>query len=271
MTGQRSPYAVVVLELTGAGACEEMAAAMVGQAAEGSVPLRAMRRAGPDETLPERRLRALREAEADIVLLVEDTSLPNATWLDGLRRAFAHGEVAMAWGPVAVDPALPAQFRALGRLEYGRFDGRRKEPAAPGNVLALHRAAVLAALAPGEGIIEHKLAHGFRDAGLRVVMEPALGSVYARPDRQGARFATRFGHGRIFGAGREGSRIGGILRALVAMPVLSARAARAAIAASPPRGWLPELPWIVIMASAWSAGELTGLILGPGQSAGSWK
>ncbi|MCA0273860.1 MAG: hypothetical protein LCH69_17600 [Proteobacteria bacterium] len=271
MTGQRSPYAVVVLELTGAAACDALAAAMAGPAAEAAVPLRAMRRAGQNETLPERRLRALREAEADIVLMVEDTSLPNSTWLDGLRQAFARDEVAMAWGPVAIDPALPARFRALGRLEYGRFDGRRKEPTAPGNVMALRRAAVLAALAPGEGIIEHKLAHGFQDAGLKVVKEPALGSVYARPDRQGARLATRYGHGRIFGAGREGSRVGCVLRALVAMPVLSARAASAAIAASPPRGWLPELPWIVIMASAWSAGELTGLILGPGQSAGSWK
>lgn len=271
MTGRRSPFAVVVLELTDAGACDALAAAMAEQAAEGSVPLLTMRRAGLDETLPERRLRALREAEADIVLMVEDTSLPNSAWLDGLRRAFVRDEVAMAWGPVTVDTALSARFRALGRLEYGRFDGRRKEPTAPGNAMALRRAAVLAALAPGEGIIEHKLAHGLQDVGLKVVMEPALGSVYARPDRQGARLATRFGHGRIFGAGREGSRIGGMLRALVAMPVLSARAARAAIAAGPPRRWLPELPWIAIMASAWSAGELTGLILGPGQSAGSWR
>ena len=271
MKGRPNSYAVAVLELTSPGACDALAASLARRAAQAAVPVRVVPRVGPDETVPERRLRALREAGADIVLMIEDTSVPDAAWLDGLERAFARDEVAMAWGPVAVDPAMPARFRALGRLEYGRFDGRRRETTAPGNALALRCTAALAALAPGEGIIEHELARAFQADGLKVVMERALGSVYACPDHHGARLATRFGHGRFFGSGRAGSRIGGALRAAAATPVLSARALRAAIAAGPARWWLPELPWIVIMAAAWSAGELTGQMLGPGKSAGSWR
>lgn len=271
MTGQGNTCAVAVVELTGSDACDALAAALAGRAAGGAVPVRVTRRGGPGETVPQRRLRALGEADADIVLLIEDTCVPDDGWLEGLRRAFAQDSVAMAWGPVAIDAALPARFRALGRLEYGRFDGRRKETTPPGNALALRRAAVLAALAPGQGIVEHELAHALRAGGMQVVMEPALGSAYARPDRHGARLATRFGHGRFFGSGRPGSRIGGALRAAAAGPVLSARALGAAMAAGPARRWLPELPWIVIMAAAWSAGELTGQLFGPGNSAGSWR
>lgn len=270
MMAPRNSYAVEVVELTGDGASDAVVAAMAGRAAQASVPLDVTQRAGPEETVPERRLRALGNAGADIVLMVEDTSVPDEGWLEGLERAFARDEVAMAWGPIAVDPALPAWLRALGRLEYGRFDGRRPHATPPGNVVAVRRGAALAALEPGEGLIEHELARRLLERGLKVVMEPALRSVYSRPDRHGARLATRFGHGRIYGAGRGGSRIDGALRAVLATPVLSLRAFRAASAAGPLRLWLPELPWIVLMAAAWSAGELTGQLFGPGQSAGSW-
>lgn len=270
MTSHRNSCAVAVVELAGPDASDTLVAAMAERAAHGSVPLRVAYRAGPEETVPERRRRALENAGADIVLMVEDTSVPDDSWLEGLEGAFAQDEVAMAWGPVAVDPILPARFRALGRLEYGRFDGRRASSVAPGNLVAMRRGAALAALAPGEGLIEHELARRLLERGLKVVMEPSLRSVYSRPDRHGARFATRFRHGRIFGAGRAGGRIDGALRAALATPVLSLRAFRAAIAAGPLGLWLPELPWIVLMAAAWSAGELTGQLFGAGRSAGSW-
>jgi hypothetical protein len=270
MTGTRPRFALALLELVGPDACAALAAALSGPAAAAAVPLRTALRGVPGETVPERRLRALREAGADVVLMIEDTTLPGPAWAEGLQRAFAQDDVAMAWGPVAVDPALPARFRALGRLEYGRFDGRRTDPATPGNAVAVRSAAVFGVLAPGEGIIEHKLALALQNRGMKVVMEPLLGSVYARPDRLGARLGTRFDHGRIYGSGCGGNRVTGALRAVAAMPVLCARALRAAATAAPAGVWLGELPWIVLMAAAWSAGELAGQVSGPRRTAGSW-
>ncbi len=250
--------AVAVIELVGREAAEALAVRLGG---------RVVARSGAGDTVPLRRRRALETAQEEIVFLVEDSSRLGAGWETALAAAFADPEVVLAWGPVAVDPALPARFRALGRLEYGRFGGEALPDSPPGNAFALRRTDALAVLAEGEGLVEHELAR--RLAGRRFAKRPGLAATYAGRDAQGARLATRFGHGRIYGAGRGGG-VGGILRAALAMPVLSLRAVRAAMRAAPAATWLAELPWILAMATAWSAGELTGQLFGAGKSAESW-
>lgn len=257
---------VAVIELVGGGAAEACAAALAGEAA-GPV---AIERRAPGDPVPARRRRAAERGTAPAVLLVEDTTRLAPGWAAALAGAFADPAVAAAWGPVAVEPALPARFRALGRLEYGRFDGTRPAAAPPGNAFAVRRADLLAVLGSGEGVVEHEVAARLAARGRAVRMLPALRSLYAAPDPHGARLATRFGHGRLYGSGRGGGRALGAARAALAPPVLALRALRAARAAGGPGLWLPELPWILAMSAAWGAGELAGQVLGPGRSGESW-
>lgn len=259
---------VAVIELVGGDAPEACAAALRREAGPAGATVRVERRQGGADGVPARRARAAARGEAPCLLLVEDTTRLAPGWLAALGAAFADPAVAAAWGPVAVDPGLPARFRALGRLEYGRFDGAREASGPPGNALAVRRADLRAALGPSPaGIVEHDLAARLISRGRAVRRVPGFRASYALPDPFGARLATRFGHGRLYGSGREGGRAAGALKALLAPPVLALRGARAARAAGP---WLPELPWILAMSVAWGAGELAGQILGPGRSGESW-
>lgn len=262
---------VAVIELVGETAAEACAAALRDEAGPAGAVVRVERRRGGADGVPARRARAAARGDAAVLLLVEDTTRLARGWLAALEAAFADPAVAAAWGPVGVEATLPARFRALGRLEYGPFGGARPAAGPPGNALAVRRADLEAVLGPSpEGIVEHDLAARLASSGREVRMVPAFRSRYALPDPRGARLATRFGHGRLYGSSRKGARAVGVLKALLAAPVLSLRGARAARAAGPPGAWLDELPWIVAMATAWGAGELAGQLMGPGRSKASW-
>ncbi|MBV36151.1 MAG: hypothetical protein CMP47_11990 [Rickettsiales bacterium] len=272
--GPTPAFAVAVIELLGPDEARMRASDLAAEAEAAAIPVRIVFRCGAADSVPQRRRRAAEEAfeetGAPIVLLVEDTTCLAPGWADALRITFADVRVAAAGGPVQVAARLPPRYRALGRLEYGLFDGTRPDSHLPGNAFALRLTDLRQALAPGEGIVEHDLEQRFTARGRQVRSTDALTSIYALPDRYGARLSTRFGHGRLYGAGRDGNRVLGVLRALLAMPVLSLRGFRAARAAVQARQWLPELPWIVAMSTAWALGELTGQVAGRGKSEGSW-
>lgn len=266
--GPAPAFDVAVVELLSPDETRMRAADLAAEAEAAAIPVRIVSRG--DGGVPQRRRRAADGAGAPVVLLIEDTTRLAPGWAAALRSAFADARVAAVCGPVQVATDLPPRYRALGRLEYGRFDGTRPDHHLPGNAFALRLADLRQVLAPGEGIIEHDLERRLAAQGRQVRRTAALTAIYARPDRHGARLSTRFGHGRIYGADRDGNRVLGVLRALLAMPVLSLRAFRAARATGTARQWLPELPWIVAMSTAWALGELTGQIAGKGKSEGSW-
>ena len=266
--GRAPAFDVAVVELLSPDEARMRASDLAAEADAAAIPVRIVSRGGGG--VPQRRRRAADGAGAPVVLLIEDTTRLAPGWAAALRTAFADVRVAAVCGPVQVAADLPPRYRALGRLEYGRFDGTRPDHHLPGNAFALRLADLRQVLAPDEGIIEHDLERRLVAQGRQVRCTAALTAIYARPDQHGARLSTRFGHGRIYGAGRDGNRAHGVLRALLAMPVLSLRAFRAARAAGTARQWLPELPWIVAMSTAWALGELTGQIAGKGKSEGSW-
>lgn len=267
---------VAVIELLGPEETRRLARDLAAKAGAAAPEVRVVLRSDTADSVPQRRRRAVDAVDdgsgAQAVLLIEDTTRLAPGWADALRTAFADVRVAAVGGTVQISPALPPRYRALGRLEYGRFDGTRPDAHLPGNAFAVRLPDLRQVLAPGEGIVEHELEQRVRvrDRDRTVCAAPGLTAIYDGPDRHGARLSTRFGHGRLYGAGRGGNRVSGVARALLAMPVLSLRAGRAACAAGPARQWLPELPWIVAMSTAWALGELTGQIAGRGNSEGSW-
>ena len=265
-------FDVAVIELLGPEAAETCAADLGVEAeAAATVSVRVVSRSSGSDNVPQRRRRAADGAGVPVVLLIEDTTRLAPGWAAALCDAFTDPSVAAVCGPIEVAPSLAPRYRALGRLEYGRFDGTGLEHHLPGNAFAVRLGDLQQTLGPGEGIVEHDLERRLVTAGRKIRRIAALTAIYARPDPQGARLSTRFGHGRLYGAGRGGNPALGVLKAGLAMPVLSLRALRAARAAGPVRQWLPEVPWIVLMATAWALGELTGQIAGKGKSEGSWN
>jgi|GEM_PF-2597906 len=261
----------VAVELLGPATVADLAARLGASVAIPGTDIARAHRADPEETLPLRRRRAIEAAAGAVVCLVEDTTRLAPGWGGALGDAFRDPAVAIVSGTVTVDVALPARFRALGRLEYGRFDGTQPGQDPAGNAFALRKDSVLGCLGAGEGVIEHEVARRLSARGMRILRVAGVQAHYWCPDNHGAALTTRFGHGRIYGAGRAGNRLAGLCRAVLALPVLSARALRAARAAGPARQWLAEVPWILAMSAAWCAGEITGQILGPGASERSWR
>jgi hypothetical protein len=262
---------VVAVELLGPDTVDELAAELTGTRDSNETRVACARRIDADQTLPQRRRHGIDTASNGIVCLVEDTTRLAPGWDSALRDAFRDSDVAIVWGRVTVDAALPARFRALGRMEYGRFDGACPNNTPAGNAFALRKELAQDCLDPDEGVIEHELARRLSERGLRAHQAPGLESRYWRADHHGAALATRFGHGRIYGAGRAGNRLLGAGRAALALPILMGRALRAARLAGPPRQWLGELPWIFILSTAWCTGEFTGQILGAGSAERSWR
>ena len=273
MTAPSLTGAVIAL-LDGAAAarCAEVLARETGTAAS------VIDRSAPGAaTVPGRRRAALDRMGGALVALVEDTTLVAPGWAAAVRAALADPAVAAVWGPVRIAETLPPRFRALGRLEYGRFQGLAPlSPSPPGNCLAFRRAALDAVLPQGAGFAEHQLAAALRAAGWTIAFAPGAASTYAMADHHAARLATRFGHGRIYAASLHthsdvAGRLAGALKALLVPLVLTARAIGHARAKTPARIWRAEVPHLALMALASGAGEFTGHLFGKGDSERTWR
>lgn len=264
-------FEIVVIELLGPDETRNLATELEIEAVPEEVPVRIVNRSGSADSIPQRRRRAAASCEAPVVFLIEDTTRLAPGWAAALRAEFSDDRVAAACGPVCIEAGLAPHYRALGRLEYGRFDGAHPAPNLTGNAFAVRLKDLQQALLPDEELIEHELERRLLAQDRQIKVTASLASTYSLPDRHGARLATRFGHGRIYGADRSGNRISGLLRAILAMPMLSLRAFRAARAAGPASQWLPEMPWIVAMSAAWSLGEFVGQLAGRGNSQASWN
>lgn len=236
-------------------------------------------------TVPERRLTAVRSAQSDWIALIEDTTLVSREWLAGLSGltqedwSGCEGRVGALWGPVHVVPRLPARFRALAAMEYGRFNGTAPvEGTMPGNCMLFRRSALLEVIDDADdGIVEHAVVPRLQTAGWSVLFHPGMISRYVGQDEYGARLSTRFSHGRLFAARRHprsdrSAHLRGAVRAFLVPVVLTLRAARHILTQnrSAARA-VSALAWAALMSVAWGAGEFTGHLVGEGKSGESWR
>lgn len=247
--------------------------------------------AGDALSVPERRREAVVAARSDVIVLIEDTSVPNRGWIEGIKQAFRNERVAAVGGPVRIDAALPARSIALACSEYGAFHpdhfrlarNDRVEPGKsgrfpglPGNNFAVRRSALDREGLLNAGLIEAETAAVLREAGWDVKFEPAAGVTYRFPDVAGTTLSTRFRHGRLY-AGRlsEASppsvRVTGILKSPLLPFLLTARNMRTLRLPALRSSLLTVLPRLFLQQLAWSAGELTGYLIGPGPLVESWS
>lgn len=217
--------------------------------------------------VPARRRRAAELAQTPLIGFLEDTVVLASGWSKAAGAALVWNDVGGVGGPVSIDPRLPSASRALALTEYGRFSAALTGTvdALPGCNFAFRREALLAALPP-EGLIDNEVFDRLAAAGQRLAWAAGMAVTYCVAHADGARLATRFGHGRLF-AGRRlakaglGAKLACAAKALVLPPVLLARTLHQAGAAelrSP-----ATLARAALQHSAWAAGEFAGALFGP--------
>lgn len=260
---------VVLIQLAGASAAELCRRALSDQVDR--IILVRPADGDPGESLPARRLRGLHAATTPLVAFLEDTCTPGPDWCSAICNAFGSASAVGIGGPVEIAPRIPARFRALGICEYARFQRARlswegasvSAPALAGCNFAVRKSAMADASSPLD-MIDNAMFAALRSRG-EVVMVRGAGVSYAIPDLHGARLSTRFHHGRIYGGGRTSKmpilkRVLVGLRTILAPALLTFRSCRDAPA------WFWRSPstimWVVLMHTAWSAGELTGALTG---------
>ncbi|MEO8159167.1 MAG: glycosyltransferase [Betaproteobacteria bacterium] len=247
---------------------------------------------GRGQTVPVRRQRGVEAVHGQVVALLEDTSLPEPGWLEAMCEAFANASVAAAGGPVRIDSALGARYRALACTEYGRFhpdrfqhltqgapDAGGTQPVSrlPGNNLAYRREHLLEILKGCEdGLFEGEVNEVLKARGYALAFQPRMAVVYAAADPHGARLGTRMQHGRLYAGQRVTgrsyrARLAWFAGSLLLPVVLSARGLASMTRAIKPAAWPETAFWICLMETAWAIGESVGYLVGAGRSVKAWR
>ncbi|GMQ88804.1 MAG: hypothetical protein BMS9Abin09_0242 [Gammaproteobacteria bacterium] len=244
------------------------------------------------QAIPIRRQRAVESMDHDIVVLLEDTSLPEPGWSAAICSAFSDPRVAAAGGPVLLSADMGSRHQALGCGEYGKFhpsrvallatgppgeDGAMPVNRIPGNNMAYRRELLLDVLQQSEhGLIEGEVTEQLMALGQSLLMHPGMTVVYSMGDEHGARLMTRLQHGRLFASGRVGNegvitRLVWFAKSLLLPVILSVRAMSSMTRAVKPASWPAVTLWIILMESAWSLGEGIGYLTGQGRSLEAWR
>lgn len=134
------PFEVVVVD----NDPEESAAAVVAQMAT-AFPVRLRRVSEPRTGQSQARNTGFREAEGDVVALLDDDVVPRAGWLTAITAPIRAGAAAGTGGPVILDPNAPSPqwFRESGLDGYlTAFTlGSEARPLAPDEILVTANAA----------------------------------------------------------------------------------------------------------------------------------
>lgn len=244
------------------------------------------------QVIPIRRQRAAESMDCDIVVFLEDTSVPEPGWSSAICSAFSDPRIAAAGGPVLLSAHMSSRYQALGCGEYGRFhpsrvpllatappgvEGAMPVNRIPGNNMAYRRELLLDVLKHKKhGLLEGEVTGRLMAQGLSLLMHPAMTVVYSGGDDNGARLMSRLQHGRLFASGRVSgkgvvTRLGWFAKSLLLPVILSVRAISSMTRAVQPASWPAVILWIILMESAWSFGESAGYLAGQGSSLESWR
>ncbi len=227
------------------------------------------------EPVPVRRKRALSATSGTLVGMIEDTSVPAATWVAGARRAFLDPRTVAAGGPVTIDPTLPASGRALAWVEYGPFVPGAPPPRRPsGNNMAFRRAPLVTALGDDSAIFESNIFERLEASG-EIAFDPDMTVQVGAFDSAALSLASRFHHGRLYSSERALQRgrreaIFTLLRAPLLPAVLTARIVERMHRSGAAADVLRLLPHVAMMETAWAFGEAAGAIAGRGSSLARW-
>lgn len=240
-----------------------------------------------DQPVPLRRKRGVTLASGDIVILIEDTTIPDATMLEGLSIAFDATDCIAASGPINICSDLPVRYQALACTEYGRYHPTMLFPKnqgqrvivdrLPGNFICYRRDKLNLLLeTENDGLVEGKINHRLLSQGYSLVMLAKLSTTYSGQDAWGARFSTRLHHGWIYAGDLAASKnIGGrviqTFKSILLPVVLSSRAIRYMSVMKEIRQPVIVAVWIFALELFWSIGEFIGSLAGKPETMERWR
>ncbi len=205
---------------------------------------------------------------ADLVAFSTAQMTPREGWMVALRDKLAGSDAACVGGPIEAGSGLSATDRAVALLRYSGYfpplpDPDRVEP--PGDN-ALYRRDRLMEVESAwvDGFWEVDVHRALRDRGHSLAMAGSAvvtfegGVGLASMARQRLIHARRYGAGRSKGIGAM-ARLARVAACPLVPPLLCGRIAAALKA----RGmglapWLPAVPSLLVLASAWAIGEAAG-------------
>lgn len=242
-------------------------------------------------SVPLARSMGVRLATGKIVALLEDTGTVSPSWLSALEQAFENASVFALGGPVVLSTSLGSRYKALGSGEYGRFHPdciealsvQIEKPGTmfsveriPGNNMAYRRDTLLPLLDDErEGLIENQISEQLKTNGEILFVHREMIVTYEVEDVHGACLTTRFNHGRLFAGNRAADltwkyRFIWALKSLLLPILLSVRGWKGMLKAVRAASWPTVAAWIVLMETAWAAGEACGYLKGKGKSLEAW-
>ena len=214
-------------------------------------------------------------SDAEIVVFSTAQMIPRAGHLAALLGAMDALDASAVGGPIAAAPGLSPVDRAMYLLRYANYlppvpESSTFDP--PGDNAAYRREALdLVAESWRSGFWEIDVHARLRAIGRRIATEPAAVVEFAGGCTLAGAISHRLAHARRFGSGRSlgkglAARLARSSAAPAVPPLLLSRIVRNLRSRGEPIGpWLPALPHLGVLLSAWSLGEATGALLGPGR------
>jgi hypothetical protein len=221
-------------------------------------------------TVPALRWSAVPHTRGDLIAAIEGRSVPSDTWCADLVAAHARAPQAPAvGGPVELAPGASAFDWGLYFSEFAAFAPPLPEGPAPqlsGANLSYKRAALEGSRdLMDQGLWEAALHERWRSRGEPLWISPARVVFHNGMTRSDA-IRMRFHYGRSYAADRFAGRRGPAVAYALLAPALPAlitwRAARHAARAGLTSRFVAGLPWLLVLNTAWAAGEMTGYLLG---------
>ena len=240
-----------------------------------------------DLPVPLRRKRAVELCDSEVVVLLEDTTIPDSGFVGGVAQAFSRQDCVAASGAVSVGVGLGERYQALACTEYGRYhsstlfdDGLAETITVdrlPGNSLCYRRDTIMPLLLNNdEGLIEGTInQHLMAEGGVLLILR-RLSVTYSGKDSWGGRLQTRFHHGWIY-SGEQAERKGLIGRAVQSVKslllpiVLSGRAIKYMAGMREINRPFTVACWICAMELCWSLGEFVGSVIGKPKNMEQWR
>jgi glycosyltransferase involved in cell wall biosynthesis len=222
-----------------------------------------------------------RQATGRVVAFTTGHCLVSPDWATALTRAVAGGADG-AGGPLVIDRGTRPLDWAIYYLRYSAFTpytlgaGRISGEIAGDNAAYARAALDRHAASFDRGFWEVDFHRDLRADGGWLAAVPEAVIAFSKSFPPSTIIRHRFAHGRHFGAGRAKGGTRSRWQIVVASPlvpfVLAARAARRALrggsdatASTAPDGRMPwrfvvALPWFLVLAGAWAAGEARGAL-----------
>lgn len=230
---------------------------------------------GEGLTIPQMRAKGFSTTRAPIVAVLSDQARVVPTWAKAMLAGHSTSAAAVG-GPVTNDGAGATAWAAF-FAEYSEHMTPLPEgqaPSLPGINVSYKRAAVEACGGFSGGAWENVLHEALREKGFTFRCEPGAEVVLVKSFSFG-RFASQKWHIARSYAGMRSSRASASLRILFAAqtallpPLLMVRIVRPVLA-RPGRGYgaafLRSLPFLLVLLSLWTVGELVGYLFGEGGS-----